>query len=166
MFIPRWFLLLLIRVSYSHFCVFESTVILFIHCLIHSDVVSHKSNQDLNQFNSVWLPLVDVVEYCVVFAPKVFVQSFGVSCHCGPHSTVVHSRVCHCSRGDLQMHFGFIITHVEGQSRDSIRYWRSCSRVRNKELWWFSWILSIPEESITTSCLFGVCVGQSNSAVF
>ena len=115
------------------------------------------------KFNSVWLPLVDVVEYCVVFAPKVFVQSFGVSCHCGLQSTVVHSRVCHCSRGDLQMHFGFIITHFDRQSIVCVIL---CSIVKDKELWWFSWILSIPEEIITSSSLFGVCVGQSNSAVF
>ena len=52
--------------------------------------------------NSVCLPLVDVVEFSVVFAPKVFVQSFGVSCHCGLQSTVVHSRVRQLKLLDLQ----------------------------------------------------------------
>ena len=45
---------------------------------------------------------MDVVEYCVVFALKVFVQSFGVSCHCGLQSTVVHSRVRRMKLLDLQ----------------------------------------------------------------
>ena len=124
--------------------------------------VSHEGKESL-KFNSVWLPLVDVVEYSVVFAPKVFVQSFGVSCHCGLQSTVVHSRVWHCSRGDLQMDLFFL--HCNLQSR----FWNcycSRSRVLDEELWWFSWILSIPEEIIIAISFFVVFVGQSNSAAF
>ena len=70
----------------------------FISLLSLSSVQWHKNQR----FNSVWLPLVDVVEYSVVFAPKVFVQSFGVSCHCGLQSTVVHSRVRQLKLLDLQ----------------------------------------------------------------
>ena len=47
------------------------------------------------KFNSVWLPLVDVVEYSVVFAPKVFVQSFGVSCHCYKKTLQTQTKMKH-----------------------------------------------------------------------
>ena len=30
------------------------------------------------------------------YARQVFLQGVCVSCHCGPQSTVVQSRVCHC----------------------------------------------------------------------
>ena len=94
----------------------------------------------------------------------VFVQRLWVCCHCGPHSTVVQSRVCHCSRGDLQIHLGFIFTHFKRQSRYWIFNHFSVFHVRDEELRWFSWILSIPEEIISSS--FRICTGQSNSAAF
>ena len=67
--------------------------------LLSSSSVQQVTNQS---FNRVCLPLVDVVEFSVVFAPKVFVQSFAVSCHCGLQSTVVHSRVRQLKVLDLQ----------------------------------------------------------------
>ena len=88
---------------------------LFITTVSHEGKESRLFDSKPLKFNSVWLPLVDVVEYSVVFAPKVFVQSFAVSCHCGLQSTVVHSRVRHCSRGDLQIHL--FVLHCNLQSR-------------------------------------------------
>ena len=53
----------------------------------------------------------------VFCAQQVFVQGVSVSCHCGLLSTVVQSRVCHCSRGDLQMEHLFITLLFQGKSR-------------------------------------------------
>ena len=125
--------------------------------------LDHKNHWGLTVSDSLWWRVRSIV-----FAPQVFVQSCVVSCHCGLHSTVVHSRVCHCSRGDLQ--FDIISRQVSEEPLFWLqRIWRSCDIQPwdvQEELCCLSWILSIPEEIITSS-YFGVeIVGQSNSAAF
>ena len=119
--------------------------------------LDHKNHWGLTVSDSLWWRMRSIV-----FAPQVFVQSCVVSCHCGLHSTVVHSRVCHCSRGDD--HVDLVLLHFNAQSRGWSSY-LSWSRVWEEDLWCLSWILSIPEEIIPwVHC--GVVRGQSNSAAF
>ena len=133
----------------------HSFVKLFITTVSHEGKESRLFDKKPLKFNSVWLPLVDVVEYSVVFAPKVFVQSFGVSCHCGLQSTVVHSRVRHCSRGDLQMNtFLFLcFVNVSWEIRNS---WMNQSVLCDveQELWSGSLVLSVPLDISDRTLIF------------
>ena len=99
---------------------------------------------------------------------QVFVQAVRVSCHCGLHSTVVQSRVCHFHRGDLQVHPSLVLIYSKRQSRAWmwLDWCWACSHVGEEELWRFSFILTIPEEVIVISCRSGELVGQSYSGAF
>ena len=91
--------------------------------------------------------------WCVVFALKVFLQSCVVSCHCGPQSTVVHSRVCHCSRGDLQCDMFLCFVNVSREIRQS---WMNRSFLwdQEQELWSGSLVLSVPLDVSDGSVIF------------
>ena len=88
-----------------------------------------------------------------VFAPQVFVQSCVVSCHCGLQSTVVHSRVCHCSRGDLQFDSFLSLVDVSREIRQS---WMNGSFLcdEEQELWSGSLLLSVPLDVVDGSVIF------------
>ena len=97
----------------------------------------------------------------VFCAQQVFVQGVCVSCHCGPQSTVVQSRVCHCNRGDLQIHSSLLFSQFSGKPF----VWTkrlSCPVVTKpwdvqQELWRFSRILTVPEEIIAPCSSFRAC---------
>ena len=97
----------------------------------------------------------------IVFAPQVFVQSCVVSCHCGLQSTVVHSRVCHCSRGDLQ--FDSLLSLVD-VSREIRQSWMNGSVLCDveQELWSGSLLLSVPLDVGDGSIIFTCQVDVSS----
>ena len=64
-------------------------------------------------------------EFC---AQQVFVQGVCVSCHCVLQSTVVQSRVCQHSRGDLQMEHVSFFFLFKSKSKGLLVF-------LNKELW-------------------------------
>ena len=140
--------------SRQHFCLTE-----------RSDTQCNKYCYQILDDEALWWRLKS--HFCpAALLSKVFLYTdCGVCCHCGPHSTVVHSRVWHCSRGDVQMDLGLVLIHFNLQSRDFKNSYLSWSRVWHDDPWWFSWILSIPEE-IIIRFQSRVCVGQSNRAVF
>ena len=97
----------------------------------------------------------------------VFVEDEGTTKHCGPHSTHVHSWVCQFSTADRQKNTAFSFRQFSREAWLSlwcgVGLW---SRYDHQEFWWFSWILSIPVEIISSSSRLGDVVGQRDRAAF
>ncbi len=90
---------------------------------------------------------------------EVFVQCSWVSCHCGRQCTVVQRRICYFSIRDLQAHK--IVVFINCRC-ETIRKRVTCVSMWiniSKELWFGSWILTIPVQVSYSSIIF---TGQSD----
>lgn len=142
---------------------------LFITTVSHEGKESRLFDKKPVKFNSVWLPLVDVVEYSVVFAPKVFVQSFGVSCHCGLQSTVVHSRVRQLQLLDLQRNWWFVHCSIKSVFLEFCSIFSSSRHeTPQHKLWGIIYFLFVPEQIRITALKCTVkcnCVSFSSNDI-
>ncbi len=114
-------------------------------------------------WTTLWYFLKDICETFMQFlsciVQEVFVQCSCVSCHCGRQCTVVQRRICYFSIRDLQAHK--IVVFINFRCETIMKRVTCCSMWIDisEELWFRSWILTIPVQVTYSSIIF---TGQSD----